>query len=245
MSEEINKYGRTADEKIYLEDRYEKPKEMIKQVTSLLVLDTAAYKSKDFRLLDIGGATGEFLYYVRKVNSEIQLDGIEYSDKLVDHSKSFLSKFNIVFEQGDANDLSAVADKTYDFVTTLGVTSIFDDFRPSFSEMIRVAKEGGRCINTMLVNEYDIDVQIKYRTQSGTSFESGWNKFSIASIKKFLTENERVKKVEFIKHTLPFDLPQQDDLMRSWTRIDKDGNRIFWNGLNMEIALYHVCFDLK
>jgi ubiquinone/menaquinone biosynthesis C-methylase UbiE len=186
MTEEINKYGRTADEKIYLEDRYDKPKEMIKQVTSLLELDTPAYISKNFKLLDIGGATGEFLYYIRKVNNLIQLDGIEYSDKLVEHAKSFLAKYNIAFEQGDANDLKGIDNKIYDFVTTLGVTGIFDDFRPSFSEMIRVAKDGARCINTMLVNEYDIDVQIKYKTQSGTSFESGWNKFSIASIKKFL-----------------------------------------------------------
>jgi len=97
----------------------------------------------------------------------------------------------------------------------------------------------------MIVNEYEINELIKYKTQAGIGFESGWNKFSKTSINKFLTQNERVKKVEFIKHTLPFDLPQQDDLVRSWTRVDNDGNRILWNGLNMEITLYHVCFDLK
>jgi len=73
----MNEYGRTADEKIYLENRYEKPKEMMKQIAQLLELNTNKYNSKNFSLLDIGAATGEFLYYIRKINKEIQLDGIE------------------------------------------------------------------------------------------------------------------------------------------------------------------------
>ena len=245
MSEKINKYGRSADEEIYLEDRYEKPKEMIKQIVSLLELDSLSKKSNDIKLLDIGSATGEFLYYIRKINSEITLDGIEFSDKLVFHSKNFLSRFKINFTQGDANDLNFIPDKKYDFVTSLGVTSIFDDFKPAYSEMIRVAKDGAVCINTMLVNEGDVDVIIKYKTQNSNTYESGWNKFSITSINNFLLQHNRIKKVEFIKHTLPFDLAKQEDPMRSWTKMSEEGNRIFWNGLNMEITLYHVCFYLK
>jgi len=127
-----------------LENRYEETKEMMKQRAQILELNTNKYSYKNFSLLDIGAATGEFLYYIRKINKEIQLDGIEYSDKLVNHAKLFLSKHDISFRQGDANNLNTVADKSYDFVTTLGVTSIFDDFRPSFAEMIRVAKDEAR-----------------------------------------------------------------------------------------------------
>lgn len=241
----MNNYGRTADDQIYLEDRYEHPKEMIKQIVTLLNLDADLYHSDKFKLLDIGTATGEFLYHIRRVNSKIKLDGIEYSDRLVNHAKDFLTKFNISLKQGDANILISTPDKCYDFVTSLGVTSIFDDFKPAFSEMIRVAKEGAVCVNSMLVNEGDVDVKIKYRKQGSDDYESGWNKFSIYSIKHFLEKHDRVSKVEFIKHTMPFDLPRQEDPMRSWTVLGNNGNRIFWNGLNMEITLYHICFYMK
>ncbi|WP_396217719.1 class I SAM-dependent methyltransferase [Flavobacterium sp.] len=245
MKDEANFYKRTADEKIYLENRFEKPKETMKQIVSLLNLDAEHICSEEFTLLDIGTATGEFLYHIRKSNPKIILDGIEFSDKLVDHSKDFLSKFNIALEQGDANNLEFIPDNKYNFVTSLGVTSIFEDFRPAYSEMIRVAKDRGICINSMIVNEGDVDVKIQYKTQTSKGYESGWNKFSIKSIGDFLSQHDRVEKFEFIKHTMPFDLPKQSDIMRSWTTYDINGNRILWNGLNMEITLYHVVFYLK
>lgn len=240
----MNRYNRSADEKIYKENRYDKPKELFKQIAALLGLDKKKNIDSKKKLMDIGCATGEFLYYVRKINPLMGLSGIEYSKNLVDCSKEFLQKNNIKIAVGDANNLK-VKDSQYDFVITSGVTSIFDDFRQSFEEMIRIAKNGAWCLNSMLVNEFDIDVIIKYIHPVTKKIESGWNKFSIKSISDFLKNHKNVGSYKFIKHKMPFDLPRGKDLMRSWTVIDKNEKRILWNGLNMEISTYFILFKVK
>ena len=42
---------------------------------------------------------------------------------------------------------------------------------------------------------------------------------------------------------MPFDIPMNKDLMRSYTR-EVEGKRILWNGLNMEISLYFIVIEL-
>jgi len=238
-------YNRTADNAIYEEDRYEQPKEIFKETASLLKLDSPDAQNSALKLLDIGTATGEFLYYLRKINPLIQLDGAEYSSHLVNIGKDFLKKHDINLMQGDANQLTDIADSTYDYVTTLGVTSIFDDFRPSYDEMVRITKPGGKCINLMLVNELAIDVIIKYINPKTQELEAGWNKFSLDSIGKHLEAHPRVSKHSFTKHHMPFDIEKRDDLMRSWTKKDENGKRILWNGMNMEITMYYIEFEVS
>jgi argonaute-like protein implicated in RNA metabolism and viral defense len=75
----MKKYTRTADEDIYIEDRYSKPKEVFKQIAHLLMLDDQKNINSEKNCIDIGTATGEFLSYVRSINEEIQLDGIDRS----------------------------------------------------------------------------------------------------------------------------------------------------------------------
>ena len=234
----MTKYSRTADNAIYLnEDRFVEPKESFKQIAEILDL-----KNARGTLADIGCATGEFLYYVRTLNAEIGLTGVDYSEALVEHGNVRGAAHGIKILCGDANALP-LEDHSCDIVTTIGVTSIFDDFRPSFKEMIRVAKSGGRCLNHMAVNEDAMDVIIRYVKPDG-SLESGWNRFSLDSIKKFLDENVDVESYDLIKHKMPFDLARQDDPMRSWTR-EINGERVLWNGLGSEVALYHIIFNIK
>lgn len=171
---------------------------------------------------------------------------VEYSKKMIEYAKPFLEKNNITIATGDCNQLSEVPDNEYDFVCQIGVTSIFDDFRPSFMEMIRIAKPGAKCLNHMLVNEMPVDVIIKYINPKTKNIESGWNKHSIKTIDDFLRNNQRVKNIQFIKHVMPFDIPEREnDKMRSWTRINEKGDRILWNGLNMEISSYSIIFEIK
>ncbi|MGB0674823.1 MAG: hypothetical protein ACPGOU_01225 [Candidatus Nanopelagicales bacterium] len=106
-----------------------------------------------------------------------------------------------------------------------------------------MARPGGRCCNTMLVNEFDVDVMIRYlHPETGTP-EAGWNKFSIRSIRTWLDAHPQVTNVRFVKHTMSVDIPRREDPMRSWTERDRNGGRILWNGLGMEISVYHILFD--
>lgn len=231
-------YERTADNSIYLnENRYSEPKESFKQIAALLDLANASG-----RLLDIGCATGEFLFFVRSLNKDMDLQGVEYSPQMVEHGGNQLEQARITITEGDANSLP-LDSESFDFVTTIGVTSIFDDFRPSFNEMIRVARDGGECLNHMLVNEEQMDVIVRYLNREG-QLEAGWNRHSIATITEFLKSHPDVADFEFVKHEMPFDIPQRDDPMRSWTKI-VDGQRILWNGLGAEVSLYHIRFRIS
>lgn len=142
--------------------------------------------------------------------------------------------------------MNMLADEKFDIVTMIGVLSIFDDFVPSLSECIRVTKRGGVIFIVTQFNEYPIDVLIRYR-YSGDSgdYNRGYNLFSKESITNFLQKNDRVKRLEYEKFVLPFDLPKQPDLIRTWTEFDKAGNRIFKNGLQMEINLQILTIFLK
>jgi len=54
---------RLADEKVYLsEERYENPKEYFKVVTSMF--SDSLGDGNDRRLLDVGCATGEYIYWL-------------------------------------------------------------------------------------------------------------------------------------------------------------------------------------
>ena len=128
----------------------------------------------------------------------------------------------------------------YDYVTSFGVTQIFDDFVPSFSEMIRIAKPGGIICNSILVNEKEVDVIIKYLDPISKEQIPGWNKFSIKSISNFLEQNSKVENFNFYKHKLPFDIKPMPDLFRSYTKY-LNGERVLWNdGLNMEVTIYSI-----
>jgi ubiquinone/menaquinone biosynthesis C-methylase UbiE len=241
-NDHMNKYNRTADLDIYINQSYKNPKEMFKQVASLIDIKN---KGNETSILDIGCATGAFLYYLRTLNKDLNLQGVEYSSDFVKKSEEYLKTHDIKVTTGDANNLSNFKPAQFDVVTTLGVTSIFDDFRPSFDEMIRVSKNGAQCINATIVNELPIDVIIKYINPSTNEIESGWNKFSKQSISNYLESKKEVENFEFIKHVMPFDMPEGDDKMRNWTVLNDKGERILWNGLNMEISIYFIVFRIK
>ena len=72
---------RIADEDIYLkEDRYDKPKEDHKFLAKIVLQIPL---SKEASLLDVGCATGEFIYYLKSQNSDMKLYGIDISEKMV------------------------------------------------------------------------------------------------------------------------------------------------------------------
>ena len=69
-------------EDIYLyEDRYNKPKEMFKHIDSLV---TAKRISGSTRWLDIGCATGEFLFYLEKKHPIVSCTGIDISKPMIE-----------------------------------------------------------------------------------------------------------------------------------------------------------------
>ncbi len=195
------------------------------------------------RLLDVGCAAGDFLQYAQNRYPGARCEGVEYDAELVELARQ--RDGHCVVHQGDANRMSALPDNAFDAVFLTGVHSIFDDFRPSFSECVRVAKNGGVVLITGLFNDYPLDARIQWRyaEQFEAPWHPGYNLFSKQSVGAFLNELVSVKRYSFEKFSLPFDLQPQTDPVRSWTETGADGQRTLRNGimpLPLELLMIQV-----
>ncbi len=230
-------YSRTA---IYLENRQQQPKHMF-----VVLADMIARRAiPAAKLLDVGAASGDFLAYCRQHLPDTDLCGVEIDPQLVSAARDKLPWLEIA--ESDAQNMTAIAAAGFDIVTMTGVHSIFDDFRPSFRECLRVAKPGGLVIITGLFNPYPVDALIHWRLPSNeqAGWHPGYNFFSMASVSGFISGDSRVSSHRYHAFTLPFDLPAQQDPIRSWTEPPDDaGRRSLRNGL-MPLPCYILEIEL-
>jgi len=232
------RYKRT---KVYLEDRYEKPKHMFVVMADKIApqIDGKSQTS----LLDVGGATGEFVYYLHKRFPDLKVSCLEYDSKLVSRGRERLPTCNFV--TGDANNMDEFSNNQFNIVTMIGTMSIFNNFEPSLSECIRTAKPQGIIYVVGQFNDFPVDALIQWRYSNSTGpYNTGYNLFSKETISAFLTQEEKVTSWDFEKFSLPFDLKKQEDPIRTWTELNNQGERIFRNGI-MEINLQILQINLK
>ncbi|MFK8047905.1 MAG: class I SAM-dependent methyltransferase [Halioglobus sp.] len=218
---------------VYLKQDYTKPKKMFVDIGSIIEDHS---NTSTFRLLDVGAATGAFIDYTQSRFPNAETLGVEFDSTLVESAQS--AHKPII--QGDANNLDGIDSDSFDFVTMTGTHSIFDNFEPAFSECIRVCRPNGLVIVTGIFNDYPVDVQIhwRYPENENADWHPGYNLFSKESVSKYLLRNTKVTKKKFKKFYLDFELPQQEDPIRSWTYQKGDEGFRLRNGimpLNFEI----------
>ncbi len=233
------KYDR---KELYLQSKRKEPKHMFRVLGAKIGKLTAGNKSAS--LLDVGAAAGEFVAYLKESFEGMEITGLEYDPLL--HKAAQEKIRGCRFVCGDANHMDMFKDKQFDVVTMVGVMSIFDDFVPSLSECLRVTKDKGAVLVVGQFNEHPVDVLVRWRYAGKTGpYQPGRNLFSKKSVGDYLNAQGRVKKWDFEKFTLPFDLPPQEDPVRSWTELDKDGQRVFKSGLGVDVNLQILTITLK
>lgn len=140
------------DAKEYLSNYYEQYDEdgrllskhgKIEYITTMKYIEK--YLKPGMRVLEIGAATGRYSHALAQKG--YQVDAVE----LIEHNieifkKNTLPSENVTITQGNAMDISAFADDTYDITLLLGpmyhLFSIEDKLK-ALSEAIRVTKKGG------------------------------------------------------------------------------------------------------
>jgi len=194
-------------------------------------------QNNNLSLLDIGCATGEFIKYVSSIFSNMNFEGIDINQKLIDKAKTLnsTSKFHV----GDVNNSDFSLPKKYDIITATGVLQIFDDIDYFFKNMISLVKKNGKCFIFGLFNPEPVNVFItaKRTDIEFDHLETGWNIFSIDYISKYLSKLNL--KYEWKEWNIDIPLEQKkNDPFRSWTENKTEKGYVVVNGLQIIHRFY-------
>ncbi len=151
---------RPADEGIYLnEDRYQEPKEVFKLMADLIVKEVDNANGKLF--LDVGCATGEFLWYLRSRFPLANFSGVEVSESMVNAARMQLPDCRLTV--GSILNEEDFEANSVDVVTCSGLLPLFDDQKIPIGNLIKCLKTGGCLVIYTLVNNDPVDMVMRYR----------------------------------------------------------------------------------
>lgn len=229
---------RTHDKAVYLqEDRYEHPKEIFKMIFRQ-VQASGGLRSGEMAC-DFGCAAGEFLYYLHREAPQARYTGFDIVPELLEKARTRVP--GPEFRLGSVLDRGLLPEASIDVALMVGVHEIFDDFRPSFSHLLRWTRPGGRIFIFGGFNPFPVDVWIQYRlvdAHPAAHREAGWNRFAKTSVSRYLDEALGPGRHAFLPFELPFDLaPHPEDPIRTWTVLDAHQRRLLTNGLLVLVRL--------
>jgi SAM-dependent methyltransferase len=207
---------RIADDPIYLsKNRYNRPKEIFKAVGKIIAdMDTPGST-----LLDVGCATGEFLYYIKRRLSHFgDFYGFDVSKKMIKKAREHVRgvKFSI------NSILNPKISSRYrcDVVTCMGVLSIFDNIERPLKNLLSCLQKNGLLVIVGIFNDDPIDVLMRYRRTNNQTciWETGWNIFSVVTVESILKKTGHQLKWSWYPFRFPFPIKKMpQDPMRSWT----------------------------
>ena len=192
------------------------------------ILKKRISKSKNYTLLDIGCANGELLSHLNKKFNNLELYGADIRNDLIVDAKKRLG-LNFKFRKVDYSSNSL--NKKFDFVVCSGVICI----QKNLNKFLKNVKKNLNRNSTLYIfdniNDYDFDVITYYKNLNSKNlfYESGWNIWSLKTIKKIFSEKKVIKYPVNFKFNIKKD---KKDFLRSWT-IDINKKKFLTNGLNI------------
>lgn len=135
----LTKYYTNYDEEGRLMSRHGK----VEYLTTMRYIER--YLVPGMRILEIGAATGRYSHALARMGYTV--DAVELVQHNIDiFNRNTLPGENVTVQQGDARDLSAFSDDTFDMTLLLGpMYHLFttEDQQKALEEAIRVTKPGG------------------------------------------------------------------------------------------------------
>ena len=208
-----------------------KAKELFKDI-SRIIQTHFGDKTNRLNILDVGCASGELLYYLKRhFETSGKLCGFDIEKQLVKSAKERFGDSSIRFFVADARTFTVPA--TFDVITMTSVLSYFDDPYPVLRTVLRHLNEGGILIISGIFNPWNIDVRLNYKLPDEKRWNRGnvINQCSKKSISEFLMKAGY--SYAFSTQVMPFPLaPTKKNPIRSWT-VSLDGRRYMMNGLQL------------
>lgn len=235
---------RTHDEFYLQEERKDDPKEYFKFI--LRRFSKLERPESCVKILDVGCATGDFLYYLAQNFPKAELYGMDRLPILLEKAKRINPRAK--FFQGDIFSGEIFAEKGeniwtdfgggFDYIFMLGVHSIFDEIKKVIENLRYLMRAEGKIYIFGIFNPYEIDVIIRSRSShSDGEWESGWNLFSLATAVRVTDELDLYCNVEPFR--INIDIPENlSDPLRSYTFLRMDGEREVVNGLQLLHKFY-------
>jgi SAM-dependent methyltransferase len=207
------------------EDRRQAPKEYFKFLVEQASHSLAAPSPK---VLDIGCAAGDFLYYLRSLYPDARLTGIDTSDDFL--KKAATAVPSARFLLADVYTGANLPDDLYDVVFMSGVHSYFADYEAWIRNLVSLTCGSAYVFGPF--NPENLDVRATISRPGDETSHVSWNQISQKSISAFLQRcgvDHSFKDWE-----LPFENPRvHDDPMRSWTIGTAEGRYLIVNGTQM------------
>ena len=210
---------------IYLkQNNYLRPKEKNKL---LLKIIKKRISNKKIKILDIGCATGELIFFLDNA-LRAETYGCDINKKLINKAKKNCK--NSQFKLMDIGKNINFKEK-FDIIICSGLIGNLENLNIFFKNLKKLSKKNTIYYLSGIINEFNYNVYIKYEDLNLKKRfkQSGWNSWSINYISKFLNK----KKLKKYKLKISFDIKKDSsDLMKSWTvKINKE--RYLFNALNL------------
>lgn len=211
----FEKNDRKVDVGIYLnENRYHEPKEIFKFISNLIE------KRFDFRhktLLDIGCATGEFVFFLHNRFPHLRFMGIDISPVMITKASQEVPIAH--FAVHSILNSEFFEKNKFDLITCNGVLCIFDNLELPLTNILSAVNPGGRVFIHTMVNDDPIDIIMRYRdlNSADREFKPGWNIFSKKTFEQILRNTKLKISWTFHDFRMPFLIPKREDPMRTWT----------------------------
>lgn len=219
------------------------PKESFKALAAHLMSHAAEPKGA---LLDVGCATGELLGFLASKFSGLTVTGVDVFDELLQSAHRLLP--GGTFANASALDLPVTFRERFDFVTAIGVMSIFDEDQLArfWENLLSVTKPGGFVAVLSPLNEYGVDLLVRHRKRKDGQvlpWETGWNVFSQETVRETLRAQGQA--VSFERFVFKPVLPRKEDPVRTWTLPTADSPHQLTNGLKLLIDHYFMLVRKK
>lgn len=215
------------------------PKESAKRLADLMLKHQPRPAGQ---ALDVGCATGELMAYLGARFPALSFTGADVFDELLETGRRLLPSAEFV--NASVLELPASFKDRFDVVTAIGVMSIFDEdqLRLFWKNLLDSTKVGGWLAVLSPLNEYGIDAIIRHRKRRDgqlLAWESGWNVFSIETIREVLLELGQPE-VTFERFVFEPVLLPKPDRIRTWTLPTRDHPHQLTNGLKLLVDHYFI-----
>lgn len=214
--------------------KYENHKDVPKDYFKLIVNDfkKIVKERKHCNILDIGCASGDFLYYVegelKKLGIiEYELNGMDIWDDLLEEAKIKIPTSN--FFLGDISQEKG--NGQYDVVTVMGVTYLYEDIFNIIDNAVTYLKDDGVAYIFERFNKYGFNIALKYEEDDRNKRRGNIHIHSLNKIMKHYEGSDlNISYIPFEIHT---PIEKTNDTYRTWTVGLDNGSLAIINGLNM------------